>query len=607
MKNKWLHPTGFFLGMITFLLLFLWVRPELIFHAQQLGFSTSDVFFSEYAAYPGGVAGYISLFFFQFLYYPFWGALIYTGLAALMILVVKATLFVRGGKFGVVLQFLPFVIIAILLGDYSFHPYFFVAVIFLFAGFWAFKKVMRCQLALPIRFFLIFVIFAIEYYLAGGFALLVFTGSSILYLVLAKRPGILLNVAFLAVLNIIIPFVSARWIFFISYHDAYFKLVPYFSKYEPGFLLYAFLLTLPFLILISKLLSFYRNGETKWRFLNSVYFQAIQYIVIIIVLIACVLLEVDRDEKQKLTIDYLAHNRQWGKLLELAVENPSTDRLIQFQTTRALYHTGQLPEKMFDFPQEWGIDGLFLTRYFADEVLLPSTELFFDLGYLNEAIHYGNEAMSQNENSPQVTQQLILANLAAGKEASAKLYITELKTYPVFRNRACEYEICLSGNGGECAYEQVIKEKAALKPHTDFIVNRMAPQSDLLNLLRDHPENRMAYEYLMAFYLLNNDLASFVKYYSLGKQFGYPSIPTLYQQALILYAYELSRQGKTFARLNYDEAVVDNFTEYLSVLKSYGGNRPDAQAELQKKFGNTYWYYIHYVSPVTTNRKIVVE
>jgi hypothetical protein len=29
-----------------------------------------------------------------------------------------------------------------------------------------------------------------------------------------------------------------------------------------------------------------------------------------------------------------------------------------------------------------------------------------------------------------------------------------------------------------------------------------------------------------------------------------------------------------------------------------------ARAELYNGFGNSYWYYIHYVSPLTTQRKI---
>ncbi|MBN1924352.1 MAG: hypothetical protein JW798_00825 [Prolixibacteraceae bacterium] len=607
MKKTWIHWAGFLLVMITFLLLFLWVRPELAFQAQQLGFSTSETFLCEYAAYPGGLAEYVALWFFQFFYYPFWGALIYTALLALLTLLIRASLFNKVGKFSFVLQFIPLLFAALLLTGYWFHSYFIFAFLFICLFFVLFKIIIGSKLATLTQLILTFLIFVPAYYIIGGFPFLILTGSSIILLMFEESKGRYYKIFFLLALYLSLPLIIARWFAFISYHDAFLKLVPFFHKTQPGFLLYAFLFSLPLVLLLSKACSYTGKGNTKRTFINSAYFQLLQLTVILIVIITGTILTNNKTEKFKLTINYLAHNGRWDELLDLAGKKPSSDRLVQFQTSRALFHTGQLPEKMFNYPQEWGVDGLFLTRYFEDEILLPSSELFFDLSYINEAIHYGNEAMSQNENSPLATEQLILANLAAGKEESAMLYINELKTYPVFYKKALKYERYTKGGPDIEGIGNIINEKARLMPVTDFIVNRKEPQVDLLNILSDHPNNKMAYEYLMALYLLNNDLASFVRYYSLGKQFGYQAIPTLYQQALLLYTYELNRQGKKFAQLNYRKENIEMFTEYLSVLKKYNGNRPDAQKELKQKFGNTYWYYIHYVSPVTTNRKIVVQ
>ena len=45
-------------------------------------------------------------------------------------------------------------------------------------------------------------------------------------------------------------------------------------------------------------------------------------------------------------------------------------------------------------------------------------------------------------------------------------------------------------------------------------------------------KNRMAFEYLMAYYLLTGNLQQFAKCFPLGKSIGYDHVPYTYQQAL---------------------------------------------------------------------------
>jgi len=149
----------------------------------------------------------------------------------------------------------------------------------------------------------------------------------------------------------------------------------------------------------------------------------------------------------------------------------------------------------------------------------------------------------------------------------------------------------------------LIALKRELMPFTDFKVNRQEPSEDLINILIDKPKNRMAYEYLMSYFLLNNDLASFVKYYSIGRNFSYGKVPKVYQQALLLYSYELGRVGRPIGNLRIEKEIVQQFNEYLSIIAQNQGNMDAALPELSEKFGQTYWFYIHYNSPVTTTDK----
>jgi hypothetical protein len=85
----------------------------------------------------------------------------------------------------------------------------------------------------------------------------------------------------------------------------------------------------------------------------------------------------------------------------------------------------------------------------------------------------------------------------------------------------------------------------------------------------------------------------------------YPDIPHVYQEALMLYMYQLQQQNKQIPRIHIDKDVQTNFFEYIKTLNENKGNLNEAKSVLKEKFGNTYWYYVNYESPVTLQREIL--
>ena len=76
MKNRLFHVLSDLFLLVFFLFFLQLVKPDLIYHFQQLGFSSDANFFKQYINYPGGLAEYLSLFLFQFNYKPLAGALV---------------------------------------------------------------------------------------------------------------------------------------------------------------------------------------------------------------------------------------------------------------------------------------------------------------------------------------------------------------------------------------------------------------------------------------------------------------------------------------------------------------------------------------------------
>jgi hypothetical protein len=606
--TKKIHRIGaslFFLAFFLYSLLV--VNPVLIFHHQQLGFSFTNRFLQEFLQYPGGFTEYLSLFLFQFASIPIVGALLYTLLAFLSVTLTCSLIPREWNKYRAILSFIPAVFIASLMAGYSFHLVFFVSVVLILA----FLNILDLLIKKPLRFtpflILVLLLLVVVYYTTGGGYFMIFSLSALFYLLGERSKKTLTAAVIVVILCVLMPWISSKALFYITAKDAFLKTVPFYYSYKPGILFYCLFLYIPLLVFVTRLLFSFSLIKGKLSDMGEVKstHSILQYAVVVIAGILLCLFVFPATQKHKIQVDYLSYTGQWDELLALVKAHPSEDRLIQFHTNRALYHIGKLHEQMFDYPQTMGVDGLFLTRFLMPEILVPTTQLYIDMGYINEAIHWGNEAISQNENSPQILEQLIVANIIATNYQSAQLYINNLKSNPLFRKKAIRYEQYLQG-GIFPEIDNLVKEKRKIMPSADFVVKRNSPQLDLINIL-NNKDNKMAYEYLQAYFLLKNDVASFVQYLPMVKNYPYPHLPVVFQEALALYTYELRRRGKDLPKLKLDGDIIKKFNNYLSVIQSNNGDLQKAKSELGRNFGNTYWFYVHYVSPVTTKKQIIVK
>jgi hypothetical protein len=594
---------------IFFICMLLFIKPELIYHNQLYGFSFDKYSLLEYLVYPGGTTECISLFLFQFNIYPVAGALVYTLLTFLIVFILTRIInFYGPSELDILLAYLPAVFIGGLLTNYSFHLVFILILLLMLLFFYAFMSILKRYKSALVRIISFIILSALTYYMSGGLAFLIFSLLAFIYVLTKSEIRSIIVAILIFVVALTLPYIAYRYVFMISLGDSYFKFIPPYYYAQIDIILYGIYFYMPFILLVKKVVVTVPESSAKTAPQPGKMALAmlVQYIFLTVALILIVHFKFQKDEKYKITVDYYAYNKQWDKLLEVVAKEPSKDRLITFNTNRALYHKGKLCESMFDYPQVWGVDGLFLGRYMIPGELLPTAELYIDLGHVNDAIHWGNEAFVQNEDSPQIMEQLIIANIILGNYKSAQLYINSLRKYLFFRKKACNYESYIK-NGDFPDMDIMVKEKRNILPVNDFAVNMEQPDRDMIRLLKDNHRNKMAFEYLMAYYLLNNDLGSFMKHINYADNLNYVSIPKSYEEGLTLYAFEMQKRGKIIENLRLSKKTLDNFADYLGILKKYGGDRVRAKEELEKKYSNTYWFYVHYISPVTTQKKIIVK
>ena len=114
----------------------------------------------------------------------------------------------------------------------------------------------------------------------------------------------------------------------------------------------------------------------------------------------------------------------------------------------------------------------------------------------------------------------------------------------------------------------------------------------LLDLLEKNRQNRMAFEYLMAWYLLNGELDRFAQNLERLDDFSYSEIPRLYEEA-ILYMLNRGKVVKLHDRQISKESR-QRFVDFLNIYNRHDRNKNTALKELKKKYGDSYLFYSLY-------------
>jgi hypothetical protein len=326
----------------------------------------------------------------------------------------------------------------------------------------------------------------------------------------------------------------------------------------------------------------------------------IQSIIIILLGIFMLKFSYNQEEKRKIQIDYLAEQGQWKELLALSVEIDGYDRQVNFNVNRALYHTGRLLDDLFNYPQLLGTDGLFIDRILGSQIAIPASDLYFDLGHINASQVLAYEGQTKFKYNPRILKRLALTNIINGKYIVAKKFLDILKKSILHRKWVKYYENCLF-NESLIESDSLIQSKRELRPKFDFLINRKNPNYDLIWLLKENGDNKMAFEYLMAYYLLEGKMGDLIQHLKKFGDLGYRKIPRHIEEALLL----IEAMSPPDVDINFNEYsinphTVEQFRRFNKILVQNFRNDVKAKELLEKEFKNTYWYYVRYVSPKQT-------
>jgi hypothetical protein len=618
---------SFLFFILFYLYLWLYVDLRLMFHGAGIitnfpVFYKDWTFFLPFLSYPGGPLEYLSAFLSQFFYYSWAGALVVTVQAWLLSVCIDYIL--QAANLSRI-RWISFIMPVLLLVLYSRYAYYFattmaLSIALLITCLYIKLTLSRTTTLYCLSTFLFLSV--ILYYIAGGAFLLFAVVCAVYELIFRSRWKISL---FCLLSAAVVPYVLGLFVFRVSILDAFCNSLPFSWKilyYEirkrEVTIVYLMYLLLPLTLFMFGLLQllFKRlhsaKGRTKkklrnkssnlplkvfsWYRLSPKLKWAIESLLLIAVAGSVVFFSRNENHRTRFKVDYYAYHKMWPELLTSAQHNPKNP-FIAHAVNRALYHVGRLGYDMFSWPQQ--PDYLFLSDKKYKWMYWQIFDVFLDIGVINIAENALTECLEGLGDRPMVLQRLALINMVKGNLGSARIYLGMLSKTLFHADWANNYLDRLQTEP-DLSTDKYIQHLRSVCLDKDCLTHSLLMEKTLLELLDRNSQNRMAFEYLMARYLLKRHLGKLVQKLELLQDFDYPELPTHYEEAALVYVYR-TRKPLHLSRYPPSPDKHRQFEDFSRLLSSYGGNKQAAFKELSKKFRNTYFFYLIY-APSGSNK-----
>lgn len=615
-------PHNLLFFVLCFVYLWLVVEPNLIYHCfgtilpEAPLFATGQAFLLDRLGMPGGGILYVSGLLSQGYYYSWLGAAVIALAALALGELSRRHLVLVGMTPSAWLTSLPAVAFFLIYSRYK-HPLPICLTIALgLALSLAFERLaLRRSFARVIEYC---VIAAFAFWMGGSGTLMVFAILTTIYALLLRKDWTLAALALPA--SAAIVWAMAQYVFLIAPRRAFAVLAPLGSSLTVGldrfemilvFLLYGFVPAAVLLALIqsralARLKHKARNHprpagpakkkrsakEQQRSWLAHVKRPALAALPIVLMAVG---LYVGRDPLRKPYVlsNCYACQERWDEILELGHRLPKgkTNVFVNHDILRALYHKGRLPYDMFRFPLN--PHALLLTheKKESDLSLAKLSDLFLELGHVNMAQRLASELLATRDHLGIALERLAWIAIAKNLPDTARVYASALRQ-DVIRRGSADALLRSLERGFPADQTAFIDRIRSCMPNDPLAVSGPEPVDETLAALLEHnPRNRMAFEYLMACYLLTGRLDKILENVGRLEDLGYRQIPPLYEEAILIY-YAAQRQKPDLGRIKISPETIQRYQRFVQIR---GGMQPQNQEAtlnlLIREFGASYFFY----------------
>ena len=328
-------------------------------------------------------------------------------------------------------------------------------------------------------------------------------------------------------------------------------------------------------VFISFALSFL-NSKTKKDIASVLCFGALFFTL------SCNMPDnTDKQNRMLNELSFLSDEEQWDAIINKYKNRNINDYISLNYLNMALAKKGMLAENMFAFDQKGpkSLVAPWNRTLYMDNLLC---DIHFMTGDLAMSESYALDAMTQSKRggNTRALRRLVQINLLRGEYALAGKYIALLEQMPFYKEWADEYSGYLS-EPERIADNPELKGKIIPPDSLDNLMSLMTTEK-LWNV--HTAENRIGWEYLGCYYLLDKNLSKFNSYI---EESGVEHLPRHFQEALLI-------EGSDSVSNNLvSDKTRQRFESFRKVMAHFSKNNGDVSA-IYNEFGDTYWFYYYF-------------
>jgi hypothetical protein len=305
-------------------------------------------------------------------------------------------------------------------------------------------------------------------------------------------------------------------------------------------------------------------------------------------------------------LDYYTLGEDWPAVIDTSRRLATTDfnLLTRYEINLALHEMNRLGDEMFRFPQT----GAMLLDIRVDTFspyMIQLTDMCLRLGRVNEAEHFGSEALIAARSDPRLYRLMARISVVKGQTAVARKFLTVLAyetgsgAWARQRLRELDQDPQLAGD----PQVQLLRRRM-LRNEDMFQVWQRGDKASadmerlLLDQLEQDPTNRMAFEFLMGAYLLARDgaavsalmprIADMTGPAYVGSD-GRRRTPRYYQEAMAIFG-DMTGKSLNIEGLEIQPETIQRMGDFKRIV-SQAPSKEAAREAAWDGFRDTYFFY----------------
>lgn len=314
-------------------------------------------------------------------------------------------------------------------------------------------------------------------------------------------------------------------------------------------------------------------------------------LTVFILWIVCLVFATDRDREPVLALASESYFGHWDRVYDLAEKKKLSNGMATYYANMALAGRGELGDRLMEYDQP-GSSGLFLpvnpgASWFT---IFFSSDVYYFLGDMTMAQHSAMLGMifSPRHRSSRMVKRLAELNLILGDSTATEKYLRMLDATRYHKKWAARMREVLSSDQTE-DYPWLTEKRAQLATQ-DRLRWATDNETALKVLVKSNPDNRVALDYLLSYYLLNKDISSFRATFDTYCKGKVTYTPRAYSEALLISLAATKATEKEFQSYQLDDRIVKAFGEYTTLYEESEG-APDP---IRERFAGSYWMYYHF-------------